>query len=167
MAVNTVLSRALGTILTELVDGAAADACFVLTPTDPGLLRSLDRLSAAEASSPAADGGASIAAHVDHVRYGLEVVNRWVAGEEDAFAKADYTQSWQRLTVSEPEWASLRQRLRSEAAKWKEALPRLDADVDLHVTGAIAVGTHLAYHLGAIRQINRSIRGPAATEVAS
>jgi hypothetical protein len=35
------------------------------------------------------------------------------------------------------------------------------------LTGAIAIVAHLAYHLGAIRQIDRSIRGPSAEQAAS
>ena len=164
MAHNEVLSRALKTILSELVDGAPADWCFVLNPKDPGLLRSLDRISAADASRLSPEGGASIAAHVDHVRYGFEVLNRWVAGQEDAFEKADYSQSWNRTTVSDAEWADVRARLEREVRQWDGVLHAVDADQPLHVTGSIAIITHLAYHLGAIRQINRSIRGPAATD---
>ena len=37
---------------------------------DPGLLRSLDKLTAADASA-AVQGGATVAAHVNHLRYGL------------------------------------------------------------------------------------------------
>jgi DMSO reductase anchor subunit len=38
----------------------------------------------------------------------------------------------------------------------------LDQDVPLHVTGAIASIVHLAYHLGAIRQVNHAAAGPQA-----
>jgi len=164
---DDVLSQALQRILSELVDGPPPDFCFVLNPKDPGLLRSIARLSAAEASRLSPEGGASIAAHVDHVRYGFEVLNRWVGGEEDAFEKADYSQSWQRTTVSDAEWPQLQARLAEEIRRWNEVLPHVDAAQQLHVTGSIAIITHLAYHLGAIRQINRSIRGPSATDTSS
>jgi hypothetical protein len=39
------------------------------------------------------------------------------------------------------------------------ALPRVWSETTL--TGAIASAVHLAYHLGAIRQIDRTTRGPA------
>ena len=161
---HEVLSRGLQTILSELVNGPPQDACFVLNPGDPGLLKSLDRLSAADASRLSPEGGASIAAHVDHVCYGFEVLNRWLGGDEDAFAKADYSQSWKRTLVSDAAWAQLLARLAAEVRQWTEVLPHVDATQQLHVTGSIAIITHLAYHLGAIRQINRSIRGPAATD---
>jgi hypothetical protein len=158
----TLIHRSLDTLFRELVDGAAADVCWMLNKNDVGLLRSLDRLSASAASSVPASGGASIAAHVDHLRYGLSLMNRWSSGEANPWATADWTTSWGRNTVSEAEWAGLRQELGREARAWLEALrtPRDYSEIEL--TGAIASVAHLAYHLGAIRQIDRSIRGPSA-----
>ena len=49
----------------ELIDGATAGG-FVLNTGDIGLLRSLDTLSAADASR-STNEGATIAAHVQHV----------------------------------------------------------------------------------------------------
>ena len=166
MSHNQVLCPALKTILSELVDGPPQDVCFVLNPGDPGLLRSMDRLSAADASKLSPEGGASIAAHVDHVCYGFEVLNRWLGGEKDAFETADYAPSWKRTTVSEEEWARLRTRLAGELHEWTGVLHEVDADEQIQVTGSLAIITHLGYHFGAIRQINRSSRGPAATESA-
>ena len=145
-------------MLRELVDGASQSG-WILNPMDPGLLRSLDKLSAAEASAPGA-AGSSIAAHVDHIRYGLELVNRWGRGEKP-FDDADYSASWKRRTVGDAEWASLRQRLRDEAHRWMTTVEEIR-----DVSGAdapdilIASAAHLAYHLGAIRQMSPGIRGP-------
>ena len=108
-------------------------------------------------------GGSSIAAHADHLRYGLSVLNRWSRGE-NSFADADYTASWRRIAVSEDEWIALRQQLRTETDQWLNVLRRQrdlkESDLN-EIIGSIA---HLAYHLGAIRQINRSIGGPQATD---
>ena len=135
----------------------------MLNPDDPGLLRSLDKLSAAAASLVTHGGGASIAAHVDHVRYGLELLNRWRAGE-NPFADADYSASWRRVTVSESEWAALRAGLRTEIHKWMDAVRQPRELSEIELTGVVASVVHLAYHLGAIRQIDRSIRGPSARD---
>lgn len=162
MTHEDVFRRALLTLLSELVDGAPAQACFVLNPTDPGLLRSLDRLSAQEASAISAQGGASIAAHVDHLCYGMELLNRWAEGDEHAFDTADYSTSWRRTNVTDSEWSALRTRLRMNTIKLNAAFQQVQTDNDLHVTGSIAMVVHLGYHFGAIRQIDRSIRGPQA-----
>ena len=153
------LFRALSTVLRELVEGAEAEACWVLNPKDPGLLRSLDKLSATAASALTSTGS-SIAAHVDHLRYGFELLNRWSAGEKNPFADADYSASWRRTSVSDREWAALRDGLRLEARKWMDALQRPRELNQVELTGAVASVAHLAYHVGAIRQINAAARGP-------
>lgn len=158
------LTDTLTALLGELVDGAPEGGAFMLNGGDPGLLASLDRLPA-WAASRAATGGASIAAHVDHLRYGLSLMNRWAAGE-NPFLDADWTAAWRTASVSDEEWALLRAGLRDEAHRWLQALgqPREVSDIELNgVVGSIA---HLAYHLGAIRQIDRAARGPSADESA-
>ena len=123
-------------------------------------LASLDRLSAAAAS--ATDGGASIAAHVDHLRYGLSLLNRWAAGVPPPWPDMDWTASWRRNVVSEAEWRALRDELRREADAWMGVLrtPREVSEVEAGwLAGSVA---HLAYHMGAIRQIDRTTRGPTA-----
>jgi hypothetical protein len=157
------LVRALSALLHELVDGSAPEAAWILNPGDSGLLRSLDRLSAPAASVVSPATGSSIAAHVDHLRYGLELMNRWARGE-NPFADADYSASWRRLTVTESEWATVRDRLRVEAQSWIEVVQRPRELNDVELTGIIASVAHLAYHLGAIRQIDPSTRGPLARD---
>jgi hypothetical protein len=157
------LHRALSVLFTELVDGSAADAAWILNPSDPGLLRSLESLSAFSASRIPAAGGSSIAAHVDHLRYGLQLLNRWSQGE-DPFGDADYSASWRRLAVTDDEWTALRATLRDEARSWLEAMRRPRPLSDVELKGVLSSIAHLAYHLGAIRQIDRSIRGPTARD---
>jgi hypothetical protein len=160
------LQTSLSLLFGELLDGPSPEAAYMLNGGDPGLLRSLDKLSAEAASRPSASGGASIAAHVDHVCYGLELMNRWDDGETDPWSSADWTASWRRMSVTENEWAALRARLRETARRWRQALqtPREMSEVELN--GVIASVAHLAYHFGAIRQIDRSIQGPKAEPAA-
>jgi hypothetical protein len=153
------LAGTLATLFSELVDGAPSSGAYILNAGDPGLLRSLETLPAAAASAQTATGS-SVAAHVDHVRYGLSLMNRWSEGE-DPFKDADWTASWKKTTVSDEEWRTLRANLRAESTRWLSVLrtPREVRDVELNgIIGSIA---HLGYHLGAIRQINSSLRGPA------
>ena len=153
------LTGTLATLLAELVDGAPAKEAYILNGDDAGLLRSLDKLTAADASA-AVHGGASIAAHVDHLRYGLSLMNRWSEGD-NPFATADWSASWRKTAVSDGEWQQLRTELGHEAHRWLDAVrtPREVCVVELNgIVGSIA---HFAYHLGAIRQINRAARGPA------
>jgi len=90
-------------------------------------------------------------------------MNRWSRGE-NPFADADYSASWRRPPVSEQEWATLRERLRDEARRWIDAIQQPREMNDIELTGIIGSIAHLAYHLGAIRQIDASTRGPLATD---
>ena len=151
-------SNTLATLFSELVNGAPKDGAYILNAGDEGLLRSLDKLSA-QAASTLTTTGSSIAAHVDHLRYGLSLMNRWSAGE-NPFGTADWSTSWKKTTVSEEEWRTRREELRTETARWLDALgtPRDVQPIELNgIVGSIA---HLGYHLGAIRQINQATRGP-------
>ena len=150
-------AETLATLFAELNEGLSGRA-YILNRGDVGMLGSLDALSA-EAASARTQTGSTIAAHVDHVRYGLSLMNRWAAGE-DPFQDADWGASWKKKTVTDDEWRNLRAALRQEAADWLQVLrtPRDVTEMELHaIIGSIA---HLAYHLGAIRQINSSLRGP-------
>jgi hypothetical protein len=153
------VATSLATLFGELVDGAPGAGAYILNAHDAGLLRSLDKVSAAAASAVTRTGS-SIAAHVDHLRYGLSLMNRWAAGE-NPFGDADWSASWKKTTVSEAEWQKLRAQLREEAARWLNAL-RAPRDVqEIELNGMIGSIAHLAYHLGAIRQIDPALRGPA------
>jgi hypothetical protein len=152
----------LAELLRELLDGPEANSGWMLNTGDIGLLRSLDALSAARASAVPASGAASIAAHVDHVRYGLSLVNRWLGGERDPFATADWSVSWTRTSVDDRQWDALRQSLRAETGTLLETV-RTPREFSVNKTkGIAAIVAHLAYHFGAIRQIDRAMRGPSA-----
>ena len=134
----------------------------MLNRGDAGLLRSLEKLDAAAASRVHA-GGSSIAAHVDHLRYGLSLLNRWAAGE-NPWADADWAASWRKTKVSDAEWRQLRSDLETEARRWLAAVGSAREVNDEELNGIIGSIAHLAYHLGAIRQIDRAIRGPGAND---
>ena len=154
------LSPSLGRLFAELVEGAhASGGAFVLNSGDDGLLRSLDRMPAADASR-SVNGGATIAAHAQHVRYGLSLMNRWAAEGGNPFADATWDAAWQISSVDAAGWQEIRSGLGDEAHRWLQVLgsPREATEVEL--TGMLASVVHLAYHLGAIRQINKDARGP-------
>jgi len=154
------LGPILDTLFAELVDGTqATGGAFVLNSGDIGLLRSLDRLSAADASRSVNDG-ATIAAHAQHLRFGLSLMNHWAREGGNPFANARWDEAWKVSTVDAAAWDDIRHGLRDEAHRWREAL-QVTRDVrSLEMTGMVSSVAHLAYHLGAIRQINIGARGP-------
>ena len=154
------IARTLGILFSELVDGTSREAgAFMLNSGDAGLLRSLDMLSADEASE-SSNGGATIAAHALHLTYGLSLMNRWAREGGNPFADATWDEAWKTSTADAAKWNEIRGGLRREAHDWLEVLraPRDVAGIEL--SGMVGSIAHLAYHLGAIRQIAKRGRGP-------
>jgi hypothetical protein len=151
---DSTFQRALSKLLVEIFEGhPAGSEGYILNPGDPGLLRQLDSIDSQAASSRDVPGKTTIAAHVDHVLYGLTLLNRWAQGETNPWADADWEASWKRGTVSEDQWNSLRQELRKACDAWQEAVKARNDWDDTAASGALASAAHTAYHLGAIRQI--------------
>jgi hypothetical protein len=156
------VSKTLATLFRELIEGVPKGSAYVLNGGDIGLLRSLDNLSA-EGASQSVAGGGTIAAHVDHLRYGISLMNRW-SGGEDPWSDADWTQSWKVTGVNEPQWKQLRAQLRNELTRWLQTLGKGREVNEIEMNGMVGTIVHLAYHLGAIRQIDKSTRGPTADD---
>jgi hypothetical protein len=147
-------------LFAELVDGTPTPGeAFILNSGDVGLLRSLDRLSASDASL-STNGGATIAAHAQHVRFGLSLMNRWAREAGNPFADAKWDEAWKISAVDDEAWTDIRTGLQDESHRWLEVLrsPREVSAIEL--AGMIGSIAHLAYHLGAIRQISKTVRGP-------
>jgi hypothetical protein len=151
---------AIANVFAELIHGNTVPGTGLsLNSGDPGLLRSLESLSAHDASQ-AVNGGATIAAQVEHVRQGLANMTRWSRDGGDPFLNPTWDDAWRITTVTDAEWKAILDGLRAEAKQWLDVLtqrtPSSERDAELLAASA----THVAYHLGAIRQIARSTRGP-------
>jgi hypothetical protein len=153
MGSDTVFQRAVSKILIEVFQGPPGGEAYILNPGDPGLLRQLDSIDARTASTRNVPGKTTIAAHVDHVLYGLTLLNRWANGEENPWADADWDASWKRGVVSDAEWQSLRDSLREQFESWRDFVAQKSDWTDIAAAGTVASAAHTAYHLGAIRQI--------------
>jgi len=154
------VASTLGTLFAELADGPPqGGGAFMLNSGDLGLLRSLDKLSARDASQ-CTNGGATIAAHAQHVRYGLSLMNQWATEGGNPFANAKWDEAWKTSSVDEAQWQEIKTGLRAESQKWLSVLksPRDVARIEL--AGMIGSIAHFAYHVGAIRQISKETRGP-------
>ena len=150
---DDVFRNALSGLLVEVFEGPPGSEAFILNPKDPGFLRQMEALSAEVASSRPMPGHTTIAAHVDHVLYGLSLLNRWAAGEENPWASADWNASWKRTVVTEAQWSDLCARFRQAVGEWQSAVGARRQWNALTASGAISSCAHAAYHLGAVRQI--------------
>ena len=159
MNLNQDVASALETLFTELVQGAPPHGAYVLNGGDEGLLNALDSISA-EAASKKVPGGATVAAHVAHVQYSLALMNQWAQRGGNPFANADWSRAWRIGEVTEEEWTSLRNGIRTETEMWREVLSRPREVSPVELNGVIGSIVHLAYHMGALRQIEPRLRGP-------
>ena len=141
---------------TSFLDGTAGDGSG-----NHGLIATLAALSAEQASRDL--GGTSVAGHARHVALHLEVAVRWDRGERGPFG---WKESFLPLAVDAAGWTEVQGRVRRAydavvalAHEW-EARP-LDGDVTGGLAGAAA---HVAYHLGAIRQMVKALDGGTGHE---
>lgn len=144
----------------ELIDGPSDPAGpFMLNSGDIGLLRSLDAVSADHASRTSNEG-ATIAAHAQHVRLGLSLMNRWASEGLNPFADPTWDDAWKIGAVDSAEWEEIKTGLNEQANRWLGVLKSPGDVATVELTGMIASSAHVACHLGAIRQIAKETRGP-------
>src|SRR5690606_16173886 len=147
----------------ELIEGMPDDEPTWVTTGGRagGLLGSVSDLSAEQASRDFA--GTSIASHVEHVRWAIELANGFFEGSSE---QPSWSESWQVKTVDEAAWNDLKARLESASAKLLGyAESRQNWHDAMSATGALASFGHTAYHLGAIRQLRKLVLSPAAAGV--
>lgn len=126
-----------------------------------GFLGTAARLSAAEASRPLTAGeGLSLASHVGHLTFALDLANRAAKGE-NPYPEAKWARSWDERSVDEADWRALLAGLRAAYAEFRGNLERgAFWGSQEALTGVIATIAHGAWHLGAIRQGLGLIRAP-------
>ena len=156
----TTTNAVVAALFADLVDGTTSlGGPFILNTGDDGLLRSLDNLGPDEASR-SVSGGATIAAHAQHVRFGLSLMNQWAAQGDNPFADPKWDEAWTTGEVDAIRWHEIRTGLQREAQRWLEVLNSPREVSEFELGGMIGSVAHVAYHLGAIRQIARQARGP-------
>lgn len=140
-------------LVAELLGGPSDDCAFVLGSGDIGLLRLLNSISATTASQPGAGDSHSIAGHVHHVWFCLDVINRGADGDGSAFMTADWASSWNMQHVDDRNWSAMIDQLRTAGERWQKLVlePRDWDAISMH--GAIASVAHVAYHMAVIRQL--------------
>jgi len=116
-----------------------------------GVFDAIDGLSSARASASPGPGIATIAAHVNHIVYTLQGVNVFAGGAEP---EGSWEDTWKVQTVSEEEWAALVAKVHHEYEVFRPFYAGVsDWSVEDSAIGGLAVLPHVAYHLGAIRQL--------------
>ena len=121
------------------------------------LFETLATIDAEEASRPVSATCASIAAQVEHVRFYLEVLERYLRGE--TVGKVDWQASWQLTRVTPDEWEARKGRLRDAYESVTAVIKGFETwEGETDIGGALAIVVHTAYHLGEIRQALCTVR---------
>lgn len=115
----------------------------------------LETVSAAEASLPVGQTGATLAAQVAHVTFYLEVLESFTLGKDAG--QVDWGAIWRTVKgVTPAEWESSKQQLRKTYERISNVLHGISEWNETAMGGSLSMVVHTAYHLGGIRQALRS-----------
>ncbi|HSB29122.1 MAG TPA: DinB family protein [Pyrinomonadaceae bacterium] len=123
------------------------------------LFETIDNITAEEASQRISPNTATIAAQVEHVRFYLDVLDKYMRTLEDS------TNNWREIwdtvgKVTATEWEETKERLRDSYARVMANINSFEQwDGKYDIAGAMSILTHTAYHLGGIRVTLGVIRG--------
>jgi hypothetical protein len=119
----------------------------------------LGTITAEEASERISPNSATIAAQVDHVRFYLDVLDKYIRTNEST--KNNWREIWETVgAVTPEEWEGIKNRLRASHAAVMATINSFEKwDGEYDIAGAISILTHTAYHLGGIRVTLGAIRG--------
>ncbi|WP_339202254.1 hypothetical protein [Peribacillus sp. FSL P2-0133] len=145
------LASSIKTLLKETFEGPGNEGSYY-TESKPntGVFGTLDGLTAEDASRSI--NGSTIAAHSDHIRYYLWVIRTMISG---ANFEKDWDASWTIHHVDKVKWAEIREGLHKEYVTLFEEIDTID--LGKWLTNVNATIAHSAYHLGALRQMLKSL----------
>ena len=150
---TTDLAKEVLYLLTETFESPIKDGNAYLDK-GAGVFMTLNSVSAEDASRPAFPGATTLAAQTEHVRFYLVALEGFITG---AHTRVDWTQSWQLTTVTAAEWDALRSDLRKTYEHTLELIRSFERWNEDELGDALAMLTHSAYHLGAMRQLVRAL----------
>ncbi len=138
-------------LMSEVLDGypEGADGTWFVEGSEV-LKATLADLSGEEASRSLGDGINSIAAHVIHLTYYLELSTD---GMKKIERESNWGGSWAKQVTTDAEWEVAKQNCATKFQEFSEILSTHDLSDPDDLTYAIANLGHAAYHLGAIRQL--------------
>ncbi len=155
MVSGDALTEMLADRFRELLEGApeGKPVWTISGGKESALYGSIEGISAEQASREV--NGTTLAAHVEHVRWALQLVNDYFDG---VAARPAWSESWQVSGVDEAAWNELRSGLRATGdTLLANILSRQRWNDDMAMNGALASLAHTAYHLGAVRQLLKAV----------
>jgi hypothetical protein len=143
---------------TKFLDETFENVQGIYLDKGTSLMETLDGINAEHASRECTNC-ASIAAHVKHITFYLDVSDRYMFTTDNF--RADWGEVWRTThAVTPAEWDELRAQLRSTYASLREKMVSIpDWNDERTFGGAWALIVHTAYHLGEIRRATCDLAG--------
>ncbi len=139
-------------ILRETFEGSPEGAASAYLDRGTGVFSTLDQIDSESASSDV--NGSSVAAHTEHLKFYIDRALEFMEGSTE---QVNWEQSWLIETVNEEEWDYLREAVRRTYREFIEKAAATEEWDTQQIGGMISIIAHTAYHLGAIRQIAKSL----------
>ncbi len=139
-------------ILRETFEGSPEGAGSAYLDKKTGVFSTLETLSAAQVSREIND--ITIAAHTEHFKFYLDRLCEFIKGRTEP---VKWEQSWLIDEVNDEEWNHLRDGVRKSYENVLQTFAEIETWNQDNIGDAIAIIAHSAYHLGAIRQILKSL----------
>ena len=139
-------------ILHETFEGSPEGQSSAFLDRGTGVFSTVSGLTAEQVSEEIS--GTTIVAHVEHLKFYMDRLVEFVQGRTEP---VNWEQSWLIDTVNEEEWDLLRNGLRNSyegVLKCIAGEEKWDQD---NIGEIISIIAHTAYHLGAIRQLAKSL----------
>ncbi|MBA3352647.1 MAG: hypothetical protein H0U23_09525 [Blastocatellia bacterium] len=139
-------------LLRESFEGSPEGQPSAFLDRGVGLFSTLDSLSATDVSKYVA--ATTVAAHTEHAKFYLDRLCEFINGRTE---RVNWEDSWLIETVNDDEWDALRQSVRTSYENLLRCLASVEDWTEDRTGMAIGMVAHTAYHLGAIRQIAKSV----------
>jgi len=111
----------------------------------------LAQLNAEQVSIPIGVSCATIAAHVEHIIYYLDILELYAL--EKQIPKVDWAHIWNTVSSFDEEtWEDARKRLLAAFGRIRKVIEEIDLTKERAVEGVLAILVHTTYHLGQIHQ---------------
>ena len=140
-------------LLRETFEGSPEGQPSAYLDRGIGFFTTIDALSAEQVSHEFGD--TTIVAQIEHAKFYLDRLCEFIGGRTE---RVNWEDSWLIETVNDEEWTALRSTVKKAYENALKCLATTDSWDTSKAGMAIGLIAHSAYHLGAIRQIEKSVK---------
>ena len=140
-------------VLRETFEGPPAGRLSSYLDNNAGFFQTIDAVPAERASRDF--HGTTIAAQTEHSKFYLDLLCEYIDGRTE---RSNWEASWLIETVNATEWDALRTSARESYERTIRCLASVEDWNEMRASMAMGIVGHTAYHLGAIRQIAKSVK---------